>query len=1333
MRNLKRALSLALASVMVLSMMVIGAGAVSVDDFSDGADIVNKEAVTVLASLNVINGKEDGSYDPTGIVTRAEMAKMICVVLNGGRDPQLGSVVADSYTDTVSHWAKAYIEYCTNLGIVAGRGDGTFAPNDTVTMAEAAKMLLVAIGYNAGIEGYVGVNWQINTDVKANQEDLYEGITATSTSVDLTRDNAAQMVYNALECQMVKYEYVVSTDGSVVTTKPQVTTEGLGNVLQEKFGASKVEAVVVSNEVAALNNSYASADDEGETTLDVIAIDGVKTTSGSGTYKVSTGKELLGQNVVVYIKYKNTVGYDESTAVVIGTPIPTSQNKVVVSTNGTKVDDVADDNKLELTADTEYYVNFGGYYGGVVYGDDPAKAVADKATTADKDNKASSMTEAQFDLAADCTGVTVTLIDNDGDKKVDYALAEKYGYGNVNKYATGDDAALRVQGLFNEGEYDAEDVVGFDDVALNDQVLFCEFGGKLYVQKPETVEAKLDSYSTSKKNVKLDGETIKWSGLSGIVSNDQSWVGDYVTTSGVLNTNAVYHKDVNGYIFAVSETDEALLTYAVLLGFENQTASTSGNLGQTARARLLLADNTVATYDVSTIDGKKVTNCTGGTPANRVPANASETGFKADDQFNIYSYSLTESGAVKLVNRTDLNRTASQTLSTNRNTTVDYESGKSVIDVGSSNYTVSDRTIFLYSKTDGSTARYQGRTAPGIDNATVQVSVRASARGEALVLFFNNTNPSADFKDNWAYVYDTKVAQNGESFEVFAIIDGKIETYMVDAAYDAHGNQVIRPDFVGGRYDHTMPVGLYNYSLDDGVYTLDQSRVGGNSVSGTVFATTPSTIRLALGGSSYMSYTLTDDTLLFEARKNEKANTIPTVSKGDKVTLVVNDDGEVVYGFLTQYSFENTTPDEEDLGDMTAVLFEDGTIGLYNPNGEGIEKQRAAISKMLVSEGYANVNFTSSTACTADAPYGGTATFGVAVASYPVTAGSGVTIKWQKTAGTNENEIAAGSTGYVSGTVNSITYYTTKTTGAADVIETTTKNAVTGTTKTGANTASGATGSTTISAPTYVYAATTVKTGANTTLSHDGTVVVNANDGTGVAVKVGTQLTVASTDGTYYRTDNVTTPVAISGGAIMSKPYTVGLTSQTVTGDMVKVTIDNGTAQLYKKGDSITMSTYDGSHFKSVSDGATNYTAKGTGYTVTEHDAVLTTGLVQIQTKGTATAQRGMTVTVAEVLGAEKDAGTPDNWYINYDAGTATIKYEVIGSESADDTNGTTLTFDSDVTIDTVTGTGLAEGSANTVTVADGAAITTPAGTVTATFTVNSSTGADLSTAVTGA
>ena len=170
MRNLKRALSLAMASIMVLGMMVVGAGAVSYDDFSDKDKIVNDDAVSMLVELNVINGKDDGSFDPEGIVTRAEMAKMICVVLNGGKDPSLGNVSNYTYTDTVGHWAAAYIEYCTTLGIVAGDGTGKFNPSNTVTGAEAAKMLLVALGFKSEIEGFTGANWAVNVNVRANQK-----------------------------------------------------------------------------------------------------------------------------------------------------------------------------------------------------------------------------------------------------------------------------------------------------------------------------------------------------------------------------------------------------------------------------------------------------------------------------------------------------------------------------------------------------------------------------------------------------------------------------------------------------------------------------------------------------------------------------------------------------------------------------------------------------------------------------------------------------------------------------------------------------------------------------------------------------------------------------------------------------------------------------------------------------------------------------------------------------------------------------------------------------------------------------------------------------------
>ena len=187
MRNLKRALSLALALVMVLSMMVVGAGAVSIDDFSDSEEIVNKEAVATMVTLGVIDGNDDGSYNPTGVVKRGEMAKLIAVMLNGGKEPTLGQMTA-TFSDTVGHWAQSYITYVANLGIIDGRGDGTFGPNDDVTGAEAAKMILTALGYRSEIEGFTGPNWSINVQLKANDIDLFEDL-VINPDEGLTRDN----------------------------------------------------------------------------------------------------------------------------------------------------------------------------------------------------------------------------------------------------------------------------------------------------------------------------------------------------------------------------------------------------------------------------------------------------------------------------------------------------------------------------------------------------------------------------------------------------------------------------------------------------------------------------------------------------------------------------------------------------------------------------------------------------------------------------------------------------------------------------------------------------------------------------------------------------------------------------------------------------------------------------------------------------------------------------------------------------------------------------------------------------------------------------------------
>ena len=205
MRNLKRTLSLALASVMLVGMMSVGASAVNASDFTDADEIVNKDAVSTMTALGIINGKEDGSYfDPTGTVTRAEMAKMLCVAINGGVDPVLGVKDTPTFTDIKGTWAESYIEYCAANGIIAGRGNNKFDPTGTVSATEAAKMLLGVLGYNAEKSGLVGNDWAINTNVLANQNGLYKNLSNLNANTLLTRDNAAQMIYNALDADMVE-------------------------------------------------------------------------------------------------------------------------------------------------------------------------------------------------------------------------------------------------------------------------------------------------------------------------------------------------------------------------------------------------------------------------------------------------------------------------------------------------------------------------------------------------------------------------------------------------------------------------------------------------------------------------------------------------------------------------------------------------------------------------------------------------------------------------------------------------------------------------------------------------------------------------------------------------------------------------------------------------------------------------------------------------------------------------------------------------------------------------------------------------------------------------
>lgn len=244
MKNLKRVLSLALSGIMLVGMMAMGASAV---DFSDADEINNTDAVNTLVSLGVINGKDDGSYAPEEIVTRAQMAKMICVALNGGKDFKYGTKLVPTYTDIKGHWAESYIEYCSGLNIIAGQGNGTFAPDAPVTASAASKMMLVAIGYDADEEGMIGADWEINTNRIADSNGFYKGLNSLDVSQGLSRDNAAQVIFNACGAKMVEYDYKLVTDNGNLATKGVAKEyNDKRTLLSSKFDMETVEDVILT-------------------------------------------------------------------------------------------------------------------------------------------------------------------------------------------------------------------------------------------------------------------------------------------------------------------------------------------------------------------------------------------------------------------------------------------------------------------------------------------------------------------------------------------------------------------------------------------------------------------------------------------------------------------------------------------------------------------------------------------------------------------------------------------------------------------------------------------------------------------------------------------------------------------------------------------------------------------------------------------------------------------------------------------------------------------------------------------------------------------------------
>lgn len=226
MRNLKRVLALVLALTMVLS-FAISASAGAFTDVQDDDDYAS--AINLLASLEVLKGFEDGTYNSAGSYTREQFAKILYVLVNGKDDNAAMYQGTAPFPDVAAdRWSAGYITWAVNLGICNGRDDGNFWPTDIVKYAEACKMFLIAMGYSSTMYTY-----PYGFIDKAQTLKMFDDVKGYSTFGEANRGTVAQMAYNALFAEAPRFGTYTSKEGDATTTETKLLIMGAFGVSYE--------------------------------------------------------------------------------------------------------------------------------------------------------------------------------------------------------------------------------------------------------------------------------------------------------------------------------------------------------------------------------------------------------------------------------------------------------------------------------------------------------------------------------------------------------------------------------------------------------------------------------------------------------------------------------------------------------------------------------------------------------------------------------------------------------------------------------------------------------------------------------------------------------------------------------------------------------------------------------------------------------------------------------------------------------------------------------------------------------------------------------------------
>lgn len=261
------------------------------------ANDIDVNEMSMLNKLGIFNGYDDGSLHEDENITRMEYSAVIIRCL-GFEELAKSFNGKESFSDVESEsWGSGYVYLAKELGLINGYNGNVFAPNENITVTDAAKILVSALGYGVQAEknggypsGYLSV---------AVSTGMLKGVNGLDSKA--TRGDVAKMIANSLETEIITTSF----------SNKYMTFEKSEYILLDCMNISKI-----SDKVTAVYG-YSMTDSSIQLEKDELVI-------SDTVYKTTVAPEnaYVGMESYIYIK-----GYgDDATVVLV---IPKGKNTAI--------------------------------------------------------------------------------------------------------------------------------------------------------------------------------------------------------------------------------------------------------------------------------------------------------------------------------------------------------------------------------------------------------------------------------------------------------------------------------------------------------------------------------------------------------------------------------------------------------------------------------------------------------------------------------------------------------------------------------------------------------------------------------------------------------------------------------------------------------------------------------------------------------------------------------------------------------------------------------------------------------------------------------------------